>query len=258
MRRFFLFPSALLFALSSFVLVSGCKPSGEEQVNDVIQKLDRAFLAYKEGEYDHFYSLMSDTNSTLVYLEPFKGVPDYSTYTIGNNLCDLGAIKDYHRSLSFILEEMIPVMKGKRLSRGEREIIARTLEDIATAVKRDASLASQSDSAQRRDCDRYFPGYSDRVRSVEDYAKASLASWLSHYESIYGMSAIKDAEGFLHVQQVMELNNWDALSKQEKDYFTFGDPEVERCVAGFIGNNAPPSEVASTEDVARLCRQGLN
>lgn len=247
-----------LIALCSCIMVSACKPSGEEQVNEVIVKLDQAFLAYKGGEYDQFYALMSETNSILVYLEPFKGVPDFSTYTIGNNLCDLGAIKDYHSSLSHILKDMIWVMQGKQLTSGERSLIARTLKDIASAVKRNAPLASQSDIAQRRDCDQYFPGYSERVRAVEEYAKGSLHLWLGLYEETYGRSAVQDAQGFTRARQIMDLNNWNTLSESEKHYFTLGDPEVEKCLSAFIGNKAPSAEVANTDDVARLCRQGLD
>lgn len=258
MNSFFSSPFALLIALCSFILVSGCKPSGEEQVNGMIVKLDQAFLAYKGGDYDQFYELLSETRRTVVYIEPFSGVPDRTNYTARNGRCDLSAIREYHHSLSGDLERMISLMQGKRLSFAEYDLIASSLRLISWDVKQDTTLHSKHETAQYQDCDRYFPGYSDRIEAVDEYTKESLPQWLALYKEIYGRDAIEQAEGLARARQMSDLNNWGGLSEQEKEYFTLGDSEVEACVNAFIGDSAPSAEIASTDDVARLCREGLD
>jgi hypothetical protein len=258
MNSFFFSPFALSVALCSCILVSGCKPSGEEQINGMIVKLDQAFSAYKSGDYDQFYGLVDETLDTVVYIEPFRGVPDGTYYTFRNGRCDLSAIKEYHRILSGDLKSMISLMQGKRLSFAEYNLIASSLSLIAWDVKRDAPLHSNDETTQYQDCDQYFPGYSDRIEEVDEYIKESLPQWLDLYKEIYGRDAIEQAEGFARARQMSDPSNWDGLSEQEKEYFTLGDPEVEACVNAFIGNSAPSAEIASTDDVARLCREGLD
>lgn len=256
MRHLLRPPKALLIALS-VLLVSGCKPTLEEEVNEALRQLDLAFIAYKDADYDRFSALMSEAGRPGLFLEPLPGVPEASIFTRRDGRCDLYTLGRYHAVMSSPLEEMLPVLQGTRLTGRERRMAASALEELSRAVKRDL-FDIMGNQDQRRDCDRYFPQYSNRLQAVEDYARASLPSWLAAYEVAYGSNAIEDAKQFSRIDQMMDLGNWGALSPQEKEYFTFGDPEVENCIVAFIDKEAPSPEVANTEGIARLCRQGLD